>query len=119
MKIAGVDFPEPLLSAPRDGRLVVFAGAGVSMSPPAGLPDFRLLAEQVAEGTGQSIDDAETGDRFLGRLKDRGTDVHERAAEILQRDNPEFTALHLNLLRLFGEPMDVRIVTTNFDGLFE
>lgn len=98
---------------------MVFAGAGVSMGPPAGLPDFRLLAEQVAEGTGQSKGDGETEDRFLGRLKDRGTDVHRRAAEILQRDNLEPTALHLNLLRLFGEPMDVRTVTTNFDGLFE
>ena len=119
MKIAGVDFPDPLLNALRDGRLVVFAGAGVSMGPPAGLPGFRRLAEQVAKGTGQSIGDAETEDRFLGRLKDRGTDVHQRAAEILQRDNPELTALHLNLLRLFGEPRDVRTVTTNFDGLFE
>ena len=29
MKIKGVDFPEELLNALRDGRLVVFAGAGV------------------------------------------------------------------------------------------
>ena len=119
MIIAGVDFPEPLLNALRDGRLVVFAGAGVSMGPPAGLPDFRRLAELVAEGTGQSIGNAETEDQFLARLKDRGTDVHQRAADILQRDNPEPTKLHLNLLRLFGEPKDVRAVTTNFDDLFE
>ena len=119
MKIAGVDFPEPLLNALRDGRLVIFAGAGVSMGPPAGLPDFRRLAEQVAQGTGQSIYSTETEDRFLGRLEDRGTDVHQRAADILQRNNPEPTALHLNLLRLFGETKDVRTVTTNFDDLFE
>ena len=119
MKIAGVDFPEPLLNALRDGRLVVFSGAGVSMGPPAGLPGFRRLAEQVAEGTGQSIDDAETEDRFLGRLKDLGTDVHQRAAEILQRTNPEPTTLHLNLPRLFSELGTVRAVTTNFDQLFE
>ena len=119
MKIAGVDFPESLLNALRNGRVVVFAGAGVSMGPPAGLPDFRRLAEQVAEGTGQSIGDAETEDRFLGRLKDLGTDVHRRAAEILQRNNPEPTALHLNLLRLFSEPRAARAVTTNFDDLFE
>ncbi len=119
MKIAGVDFPDPLLNALRDGRLVVFAGAGVSMGQPAGLPDFRRLAEQVGEGTGQSIDDVETEDRFLGRLKDLGTDVHRRAAEILQRNAPEPTTLHLNLLRLFSEPRAARAVTTNFDDLFE
>ncbi len=119
MKIGGVDFPEPLLNALRDGRVVVFAGAGVSMGQPACLPDFRRLAEQIAEGTGQSKSDAETEDRFLGRLKDAGTDVHQRAAEILQRNNPEPTTLHLNLLRLFREPEAARAVTTNFDDLFE
>ena len=97
---------------------MVFAGAGVSMGPPAGLPDFRRLAEQVAEGTGQSIGNGETEDRFLGRLKDRGADVRQKAAEILQRNNPEPTTLHQNLLRLFSQPGDVRIVTTNFDDLF-
>lgn len=97
----------------------MFAGAGVSMGPPACLPSFRRLAEQVAEGTGQSIDEAETEDRFLGRLRDLGTNVHQRAAEILQRNNPEPTTLHLNLLRLFRELRAVRTVTTNFDSLFE
>ena len=97
----------------------MFAGAGVSMGPPAGLPSFRHLAEQVAEGTGQSIGTAETEDRFLGRLEDRGTDVHQRAVDILRRNNPEPTALHLDLLRLFGGGDEVRTVTTNFDDLFE
>ena len=119
MKISGVDFPEPLLNALQSKRLVVFAGAGVSMGLPAGLPSFQRLAEQVAEGTGQSIGTAETEDRFLGRLEDRGTDVHQRAVDILQRNNPEPTALHLDLLRLFGDAGDVRTVTTNFDHLFE
>ena len=31
MNIKGVDFPPALLDALRDGKLVVFAGAGVSM----------------------------------------------------------------------------------------
>ncbi len=119
MRISGVDFPQPLLNALQSKRLVVFAGAGVSMGPPAVLPSFRRLAEQVAEGTGQSIGAAETEDRFLGRLEDRGTDVHRRAVDILRRNNPEPTALHLDLLRLFGEAEDVRTVTTNFDDLFE
>ena len=119
MKIDGVDFPEPLLNALRDGHLVVFAGAGVSMGPSAGLPSFSQLAEQVAEGTGQSIDNAETEDRFLGRLKGHGTNVHQRSAQILQRNNLEPNALHLNLLRLFNKQKDMRIVTTNFDNLFE
>ena len=35
MRFGGVDFQEPLLSTLRDGRLVVFAGAGVSIGSPA------------------------------------------------------------------------------------
>jgi hypothetical protein len=119
MKIAGVDFPEPLLNALRDGRLVIFAGAGVSMGPPANLPDFGRLAERVAEGTGLSIEDGETEDRFLGRLQDRGTDIHRIAANILQLGGPQPTDLHSSLVRLYGVPEDLRIVTTNFDPLFE
>ena len=70
MKIKGVDFPVGLLNALRDEKLVVFAGAGVS----AGLPSFRKLAEQVAEGSGESrtrkghgkVVESETEDQFLG-----------------------------------------------------
>ena len=119
MKIAGVDFPEPLLNALRDSRIVIFAGAGVSMGPPANLPDFGRLAEQVAQGTGLSIENGEAEDRFLGRLKDRGTDVHRIAANILQLGGPQPTDLHCSLVRLYGVPEDLRIVTTNFDPLFE
>ena len=119
MKIKGVDFPPALLDALRDGRLVVFAGAGVSMGPPASLPSFRRLAEQVAKGTGKSIAKSETDDQFFGRLKEDSVKVHQRAADILQLDKRESNALHQDLLRLFQETGPVRIVTTNFDCLFE
>ena len=55
MKIAEIDFPSPLLSALRDGELVIFAGAGVSMGEPACLPSFKELAEKIAQGTGEAI----------------------------------------------------------------
>ena len=119
MRIGGVDFPEPLLNALRDGRLVVFAGAGVSMGPPANLPGFRELARQIAEGTGLTIEKDELEDRFLGQLKAAGTDVHQIAAQRLQHNNPQPKDLHRNLLRLYRRTEDIRIVTTNFDLLFE
>ena len=118
MKIAGIDFPPPLLSALRDGELVVFAGAGVSMGEPACLPSFKELAEKIAQGTGEVLQD-ETEDRFLGRLHDKGVKVHERAVRELSRNNPKPTALHKNLLRLYRKSEQVRVVTTNFDLLFE
>ena len=119
MRISGVDFPEPLLNALRDGRLVVFAGAGVSMGPPANLPGFRDLARQVAEGTGLAIGEFEQEDRFLERVKEAGPDVHQIAAQRLQQNNPQSAELHRNLLRLYSKTEDIRIVTTNFDLLFE
>ena len=119
MRIASVDFPEPLLDALRDGRLVVFAGAGVSMGPPANLPGFRDLARQVAEGTGLAIGEFEQEDRFLERVKEAGPDVHQIAAQRLEQNNPQPTELHRNLLRLYSKTEDIRMVTTNFDLLFE
>ena len=119
MRIAGVKFPETLLTALRDGELVVFAGAGVSMTAPAGLPDFRRLAGRIAQGTTLSIGEEEPEDRFLSRLKATGPDINLRASQLLQEGNPQPTMLHHNILRLYRDPNKVRIVTTNFDMLFE
>ena len=119
VEIAGVDFPETLIAALRDGRLVIFAGAGVSMGQPAGLPDFEKLACRIAAGTDKSKEDSETTDRFLRRLKDGEIDVHSRAATLLQQGDPKPTELHQNLLRIYSKREDIRIVTTNFDLLFE
>ena len=117
-----IRFPETLRSALRDGRLVVFAGAGVSMGGPAFLPDFGTLADSIAEGSGETRFDGETDDAFLGRLDKSGVRVHDRAARLLQTNRygntPSPTALHRDLVRLYPEPDTVRIVTTNFDLLF-
>ena len=123
MKIAGIDFPAPILSALRDRSLVVFAGAGVSMGPPASLPNFCILAKSVAWGTGKNRGGNESEDAFLGRLQHCGVHVHKRAARYLRKNRcgeaPGPTALHCNLLRLYPDSASVRIVTTNFDRLFE
>ena len=117
MKIAGIDFPEEILDALRDGNLVVFAGAGVSKA--AGLPDFKELSEQIAEGSGKKQEDGETEHEFLDRLKSCKVNVHNRAAKILDSQNKLPAELHKNLLRLFSDVESVRIVTTNYDRLFE
>ena len=120
MLIGGVYFPEPLLSALRNGEVVIFAGAGVSMGDPANLPKFDDLAEQIALGTGHTYDrDKESADRFLGRLRYAGVEVNTLAARILQKNNPMPTDLHRDLLRIYRRSEDVLIVTTNFDLLFE
>ena len=68
MSLAGIGFPSTLMSALRDGRLVVFAGAGVSKGKPACLPLFKELTKEIAQGTGEEIGQHEPEDCFPGRL---------------------------------------------------
>lgn len=124
MKVADVDFPDPLIAAIRDRELVVFAGAGVSMGEPAGLPGFAELADQIAAHTGRTRDEDEAIDVFLGRLQRDGTgvNVHGRAVGAVSGESgkvPKPTDLHRGLLRLYRRSDEVRLVTTNFDELFE
>ena len=110
---------KPLLNALRDGRLVVFAGAGVSMGAPACLPNFEDLANRIAQGTGKAPQKGELPDRFLGRLQHGGVNVHNLAKEVLFPPGLKATDLHRNLLRLYSKTEQARVVTTNFDLLFE
>ena len=123
MKIGGIDFPRPILNALRNDKLVVFAGAGVSMGKPASLPSFTKLAMAIAQGTGEELKEHEPEDRFLGRLKHKGVEVHKIAVEELKKncygEIPKPTDLHRDLLKLYPESVAPRIVTTNFDTLFE
>ena len=119
MRISGVDFPVGLVNSLRDGNLVVFAGAGVSMGEPSGLPDFNGLAWEIAQGTGITQFPDEPVDRFLGRLLDKRVRVHDLAVGRLSGERIEPTVLHRDLLRLFAGGTPPRVVTTNFDLLFE
>ena len=89
------------------------------MGEPACLPSFKELAEKIAQRTGEVFQD-EAEDRFLGRLHNKGVKVHELAVQELSRNNPKPTDLHRDLLRLYQKNGEqIRVVTTNFDLLFE
>ena len=119
MLISNIDFPDAVIDALHERRLVVFAGAGVSMDKPACLPNFKSLTESIAKGTGKTQRNGETFEQFLGRLQDQDVKVHVRAKRRLDRDKPEPTDLHQDLLRLYPKDGPIRLVTTNFDLLFE
>lgn len=118
MLIKGIDLPEILLRAQEAGELVVFAGAGVSCPPPSNLPLFDGLAEKLGENSGISRDKDEPADHYLGRLKKKGINVHERSARILVNDFTKPHDLHRHLLKLFPSSQGLRVVTTNFDVHF-
>lgn len=117
--------PDKLVQDLEDDRVVIFCGAGISMG--AGLPSYKGLVEHCYEELGVDLPgprSKEWGwpDRMLGALEGRfGADAVRRVvAERLSRA-PTDLELHraiLNLARLrCGTGM--RLVTTNFDTLFE
>lgn len=116
-KLGAIDFDDCILDALRDERLVVFAGAGVSMGAPSNLASFWKLTCDIAQGTG--LAPIEPLDRFLGQLHHRNVAVHERAAQLLSPLGSAPNTLHHDILRLFQRADRVRLVTTNFDLHFE
>src|SRR5262249_30102246 len=114
----GIDFPEALLRAQAAGELIVFAGAGVSNPRPSSLPMFSGLASQIGQPSSIRKEDHEPEDRYLGRLKKNGVQVHDSAARILVNAQTQPHDLHRHLLQLFAVGEKVRLVTTNFDTHF-
>jgi hypothetical protein len=117
MRIAdSITLPPDLERARAADDLVVFAGAGVSMGPPANLPGFQNLARQIGEPR-VALGDRTDYDRYLGEAERLGINVQDRARSILSVEG-RHTDLHEDLLGIFGTPDRVRLITTNFDPHF-
>ena len=115
MKFGNVDIPEELLRAQQDGKLVIFAGAGVSKPHPSNLPLFSELTKQIAKDTSIKRENKEPLDRYLGRLEDNGTKVHEIAQKILSSTDSQPNDLHNDIVRLSKDRTNLKIITTNYD----
>ena len=119
-RIGGIDYPDEVIRALLERRLVVFAGSGVSMACPSHLPNFDGLIKEFEHQTGRCRLDGESYDQYLGRNDiEHGVNVHGVVKQWLNQGVPRPNPNHLNLLRLFGSADDVRLVTTNFDHMFE
>ena len=125
----GPNIPERLLQAHEEGRVVFFCGAGISY--PARLPGFRGLVHKlysrlapVPSAVQQAAIKSKQYDTAVGLLEaDVGRErVRMTMADILNPDltSPKATATHRALLNL-GRTRDgrTRLITTNFDRLFE
>ena len=53
MRFGDLEIPDEVLRDQQAERLVIFAGAGVSMGPPSSLPNFDRLADQIAVRCGK------------------------------------------------------------------
>jgi len=117
MKLLDVDMPQAIIDAHKRGKLVIFAGAGVSMDPPSNYPNFADLANQIG-GPAHPKFENELIDRYLGRLEQEGLAVHDRVRRLLSDPDSRPNHLHGSVIRLFGTSQRVRVVTTNFDDHF-
>jgi hypothetical protein len=127
----GPDIPERLLQAHEDGRVVFFCGAGISY--PARLRGFDWLTTRLFESLGETPDAVQRAaikagqfDTAIGLLEDGiadGRQVVRRAlTSILAADlsAPGATSTHEALLTLAKTRVgQTRLITTNFDRLFE
>ncbi|MFM7643067.1 MAG: SIR2 family protein [Cyanobium sp.] len=127
----GPDIPEQLLQAHEEGRVVFFCGAGISC--PAGLPLFGGLVQGLAKAFGEPLDSSEQElfekeklDQVLGRYEKRvkagRVGVRQHLSVLLTPDltRPFALTTHRALLELGrNRSGELRLVTTNFDRLFE
>lgn len=123
----GPDLPSNLMNLLQDDRLVLFCGAGISR--PAGLPDFKTLVDDVYQRLGQQHTDVEQEafkakfyDRVLGLLEARviSGGVRHAVMDRLAAPPDADVSMQRSLLRLARlRSGGLRLVTTNFDNLFE
>ncbi len=127
----GPYLPERMLYAHEEGRVVFFCGAGISY--PAGLPGFEDLVKELygaLSETPSDIEDAARRDKnfdvVLGLLELRlvcGREMVRKELPKVLRPNleaPKATATHDALLTLSQDrERNTRLVTTNFDRIFE
>lgn len=137
----GPNIPDDLLLARDQGRVVYFCGAGVSMAM-ANLPGFFGLAETVLTSLGVSNDNAAakilteaqkivertsvpgliSADRIFGLLEREFSvgDIESKVANALRPNAKADLSAHRLLVDLATtEQGTVRIVTTNFDRMFD
>lgn len=126
----GANLPDELLWAHDDGRVAFVCGAGVSTAR-AGLPDFDELTGQVLDRLGAAETDEALrlyqatrtpADQVFQLLERSFPRVHidsEVAQALVPRPDVDLSA-HRILLELSRRPSGVnRLITTNFDRLFE
>ncbi|TQD28276.1 anti-phage defense-associated sirtuin Dsr1 [Methanolobus vulcani] len=130
--INGPDIPEKLLEAHEGGKVIFFCGAGISY--PANLPGFEDLVGQIYADLHLTMTSVEeqayeskrydtTLDLLERRHPGKRLAVRKALASVLDisQVNKDAMVTHKSLIQLATNRTDnkVRLVTTNFDRLFQ
>lgn len=120
--INGPDVPEQLIQDHEDGKVVFFCGAGVSI--PAGLPCFKKLVDDIYDELYISKEGIEK-DRFEYSLDNlehtKVVNFRSVIPKLLAIKPDADIRTHIALVKLASHVADdsMRLVTTNYDHLFE
>lgn len=105
---------EDIRAAIKDGKLIIFVGAGVSMN--SGLPSWKKLLEPMIQEMGLSNEEHDYLKIAQMYYNERGkVQYFEKIDQQLNTQLKEPNSIHNAIFRL--EP--VHIVTTNYDTLLE
>ncbi|MGC3948006.1 MAG: SIR2 family protein [Chryseolinea sp.] len=101
-----------IVEAKNSGKLVIFAGAGVSID--SGVPGWGELTQELAgDLTTDEKDFKKIAQQYY---KERGeNEYHQRVRQILKYEHTRFNPLH----RIITEINPLHIITTNYDTHFE
>ena len=124
----GPDIPERLLQLHEEGEVVFFCGAGISF--PAGLPGFKDLVDQLYNHFGVDFsrfkevaikeDGPDQAIKFLEDEVQGGRSAVRQKLPGILKPKTNATETHGALLDLSrSREGNTRLVTTNFDRLFE
>lgn len=127
----GPDIPNSVLQAQEEEKLVFFCGAGISF--PAGLPSFKGLVSEIYQNLGTPLEELEVKpfneekyDQTLDLLERRYPGEREKVRTVLWEllqpnfDKKNATRTHEAILTLSNTKNSMcRLVTTNFDRIFE
>lgn len=111
----GVVLPGDLDASLRDGRLVVFVGAGASRDAPSDLQDFEGLTAEILRMAGLTDPPRKPFENQLGDLQDSGFGVHSALRSAIGKPGSAPNRWHKAIADLFPSPDQARIVTTNYD----
>ena len=119
----GPDVPEKLITEHEKGNVIFFCGAGISI--PAGLPSFSDLVEQLYRELHIDWDEdvkSKSYDQLLDELEHTSVKkFRPKLLKLLKIKRNTNLDTHLALLKLAiqNENNFIRLVTTNYDRLFE